>query len=440
MATIMDERPTRKQQGTISRVRRSHAAAASAARAAGKVALFLDGHNPITRQVARGVMEFVRNGHGRPQASSAAHLPRWNIVLGDDLRGVVPSARAGFVGVIGCLGDARLVAAMKAGSLPVVGVACCCEPQAIRSLGLSAQVVLDEERIAELAAEHLIACGLMSLAYVTTGQEREARGQAFERHAKTAQRSCHVERLPEPAGKAAMGNGAATIQSDTTNESKIEQLCRWLQSQDVPVGVLACDDAHARLVIDACRRVGRRVPEEVAVIGVGNDDLLCEAAVPPLSSIDPGFFQLGSAAAATLDAILRPRRGRAVQTRVEVAAIGPVSRRSTDMLAISDTLVAEAVRIVRGRPAADITVDMLALQLGLSRSTLEQRFRRSIGCSVHDEIVRSRLAEVRRIIGNPQLPMKQVAQSCGFGSVSYMTTFLKKHLGVTPGQLRGGRS
>ena len=99
MATIMDERPTRKQQGTISRVRRSHAAAASAARAAGKVALFLDGHNPITRQVARGVMEFVRNGHGRPQASSAAHLPRWNIVLGDDLRGVVPSARAGFGGV-----------------------------------------------------------------------------------------------------------------------------------------------------------------------------------------------------------------------------------------------------------------------------------------------------------------------------------------------------
>jgi LacI family transcriptional regulator len=439
MATIMDERPTRKQQGTISRVRRSHAAAASAARAAGKVALFLDGHNPITRQVARGVMEFVRNGHGRPQASSAAHLPRWSIVLGDDLRGAVPSARTGFVGVIGCLGDARLVAAMKAGSLPVVGVACCCEPQAIRSLGLSAQVVLDEERIAALAAEHLIACGLMSLAYVTTGQEREARGQAFERHAKAAQRSVHVERLPEPAGKAAKRNGAATIGSDTTNESKIEQLCRWLESQDVPVGVLACDDAHARLVIDACRRVGRRVPEEVAVIGVGNDDLLCEAAVPPVSSIDPGFFQLGSAAAATLDAMLRPRRGRAVQTRVEVAAIGPVSRRSTDMLAIDDEQVAEAVRIVRGRPAADITVDVLALQLGLSRSTLEQRFRRSIGCSVHDEIVRSRLAEVRRIIGNPQLPMKQVAQACGFGSVSYMTTFLKKHLGVTPGQLRGGR-
>jgi LacI family transcriptional regulator len=248
-----------------------------------------------------------------------------------------------------------------------------------------------------------------------------------------------VERLPEPAGKAAKGGAAATIGSDTANESKIQQLCRWLESQAVPVGVLACDDAHARLVIDACRRVGRRVPEEVAVIGVGNDDLLCEAAVPPLSSIDPGFFQLGSAAAATLDAILRPRRGRAVETRVEVAAIGPVSRRSTDMLAIDDEQVAEAVRIVRGRPAADLTVDVLALQLGLSRSTLEQRFRRSIGCSVHDEIVRSRLAEVRRIIGNPQLPMKQVAQACGFGSVSYMTTFLKKHLGVTPGQLRGGR-
>ena len=307
MATIMDERPTRKQQGTISRVRSPHAAAPSVARAAGKVALFLDVHNPITRQVARGVMEFVRDGHGRPQAGSSAHLPRWSIVLGDDLRGVVPSARTGFVGLIGCLGDARLVAAVKAGSLPVVGVACCCEPQPIRSLGLSAQVVLDEERIAELAAEHLIACGLMSLAYVTTGESCEARGQAFERHAKAAQRSCHVERLAEPAGKAAKG-GAAAIESDKTNESKIQQLCRWLESQAVPVGVLACDDAHARLVIDACRRVGRRVPEEVAVIGVGNDDLLCEAAVPPLSSIDPGFFQLGSAAAATLDAILRPRR------------------------------------------------------------------------------------------------------------------------------------
>ena len=439
MATIMDERPTRKQQGTISRVRSPHAAAPSVARAAGKVALFLDVHNPITRQVARGVMEFVRDGHGRPQAGSSAHLPRWSIVLGDDLRGVVPSARTGFVGLIGCLGDARLVAAVKAGSLPVVGVACCCEPQPIRSLGLSAQVVLDEERIAELAAEHLIACGLMSLAYVTTGESCEARGQAFERHAKAAQRSCHVERLAEPAGKAAKG-GAAAIESDKTNESKIQQLCRWLESQAVPVGVLACDDAHARLVIDACRRVGRRVPEEVAVIGVGNDDLLCEAAVPPLSSIDPGFFQLGSAAAATLDAILRPRRGRSLEPRVEVAAIGPVARGSTDMLAIEDELVAEAVRIVRGRPAAVITVKTLALQLGLSRSTLEQRFRRSVGCSVHDEIVRARLAEVRRIIGDSQLTMKQVAMACGFGSVSYMTTFLKKHLGVTPGQLRDSRA
>ena len=433
MATIMDERPTRKQQATISRVRRSDAAAV------GKVALFLDGHNPITRQVARGVMEFLRDGHGRPQPGASALVPRWNIVLGDDLGGTVPSARDGFIGVIGCLGDARLAAAVKAGSLPVVGVACCCEPQAIRSLGLSAQVVLDEERIAELAAEHLIACGLMSLAYVTTGESREARGQAFERHAKAAQRSCHVERLADHVGTPSRGGAAATTESDTAHESKIEQLCRCLESQAVPVGVLACDDTHARLVIDACRRVGRRVPEEVAVIGVGNDDLLCEAAVPPLSSIDPGFFQLGSAAAATIDAILRPRRGRAVETRVEVAAIGPVARRSTDMLAISDTLVAEAVRIVRGRPAADITVDVLALQLGLSRSTLEQRFRRAVGCSVHDEIVRSRLAEVRRIIGNPELTMKQVAMACGFGSVSYMTTFLKKHLGVTPGQLRGIR-
>jgi LacI family transcriptional regulator len=439
MATIMEERTTRKQQGTTSRVRRSHTAASSAARAAGKVALFLDGHNPITRQVARGVMEFLRTREGGSQAGRSSLALRWSIVLGDDLRGVVPSARAGFVGVIGCLGDARLAAAVRAGSLPVVGVACCCEPQAIRSLGLSAQVVLDEERIAELAAEHLIACGLMSLAYVTTGASREARGQAFERHAREAQRSCHVERLADHAGKASQGDGAV-VKAKDANEIKIRQLCRWLDSQAVPVGVLACDDAHARLVIDACRRVGRRVPEEVAVIGVGNDDLLCEAAVPPLSSIDPGFFQLGSAAAATLDAILRPRRGRAVETRVEVAAIGPVSRRSTDMLAIDDEQVAEAVRIVRGRPAADLTVDALALEIGLSRSTLEQRFRRAVGCSVHDEMVRSRLAEVRRIIGNPQLSMKQVAMACGFGSVSYMTTFLKKHLGMTPGQLRGSRS
>jgi LacI family transcriptional regulator len=439
MATIMEERTTRKQRGTAGRARLARAAVTAAAGPAGKVALFLDAHNPITRQVALGVMNFVRNGHGGPQSKSAAHLPRCSIVLGDDLRGEVPSARAGFVGVIGCLGDARLAAAVKAGSLPVVGVACCCEPQPIRSLGLSAQVVLDEERIAKLAAEHLIACGLMSLAYVTTGESREARGQAFARHAKESQRSCHVERLAEPAGTASQGDGAV-IEANDANDMKIRQLCRWLESQAVPVGVLACDDAHARLVIDACRRVGRRVPEEVAVIGVGNDDLFCEAAVPPLSSIDPGFFQLGTAAAATLDAILRPRRGRAVETRVKVAAIGPVSRRSTDMLAIDDEQVAEAVRIVRGRPAADLTADVLALQLGLSRSTLEQRFRRAVGCSVHEEMVRMRLAEVRRIIGNPELSMKQVAVACGFGSVSYMTTFLKKHLGLTPGQLRGSRT
>ena len=420
MAIVIDERATRTYQ--------TAARGENRGTVGGRVAIFLDGHNPITRQVARGVMEFMpRIQAGRSGRPTPENTP-WSIVLADDLANTVPSADDGFLGVIGSPDDDRLAIAIKAGNLPIVSVACCCEPQPLRSLRLSAQVAFDEERIGALAAQHLVACGLTSLAYVTTAQHLESRGRAFERHARALHRSCQVERLGAPLGDA------------SSAEPRLRQLCRWLESQTCPIGVFACDDSHGRLVIDACRRVGRRVPEDVAVLGVGNDDIACGSTSPPLSSIDPGFSRLGVAAAETLEAILRPRPGRSTPRLVTVAPVGVVTRQSTDVLSTDDEFVSRALQILRGQPLSDVSVEGVAKVLGLSRSSLEQRFRKTLGYSMHAEIVRTRLAEVQRLIGDPRLSLKQVASNCGFGSVSYMTTFLKKHLGVTPGQLRHRRT
>jgi len=422
VAVLTDERHNRNVEHPA---RVSRGGSPSRAPEIARVAFFFDPADPAARQAAGGAIAFSRVGD----------QPPWDVVLGDDFLDewgdVTPAALRDFVGVIGCLGDAQVEAAVRCGSLPVVGVSCSARPQDTRSLGLSAHVAPDEDAIAALAVQHLVACGFMSLAFVTDSPEPDGLERSFVKRAAAARRSCQIVRIENVAGR----NGG-----DRRSGEPLSRLYGWLESQERPLGVCACDDLHGRLVIKACRQVGCRVPDDVAVVGVGNNSLVCEASTPPLSSVDVGLFRIGEEAARTLGSILGRQRSRATAGLVQVKPAGFVARRSSDTLAIADEPVAEAMRFIRGHAATDLSIDALAARVALSRSSLDQRFLDAIGLTVHQAIVQERLAECRRVIGNRELSLKQVATACGFGSVSYMTTFLKRHLGLTPGQLREGVS
>jgi LacI family transcriptional regulator len=199
---------------------------------------------------------------------------------------------------------------------------------------------------------------------------------------------------------------------------------------------MACNDVRARHVLEACRTLGLRVPHDVAVLGVDNDEMICELTSPPLSSVDQAARRIGYEAATLLDRMIREGVAASAAARVVVPPIGVVSRTSTDAMATSDEAVVTALLRLRANPLMKPDIARIAEEVCLSRPTLETRFKAVVGRSIHDESVRLRVAAIRRLITQTDLPLKTISSRAGFSSVQYMTTFLHRHTGTTPARLR----
>jgi LacI family transcriptional regulator len=182
--------------------------------------------------------------------------------------------------------------------------------------------------------------------------------------------------------------------------------------------------------------VGRQVPSEAAIVGVGNDELACEATRPTLSSVDVGLIRFGQEAARLLGLILDGSEADPAVRGMAVPPLRVVARQSTDALAVGDPLVAASLRELRQRLADPPTPAQLARLFGLSRASLERRLKTAIGRSIHGELLRLRVTEARRLLAETDLPIRDVAAAAGFGSVQYMTTVMKRQSGLTPAQLR----
>jgi LacI family transcriptional regulator len=178
------------------------------------------------------------------------------------------------------------------------------------------------------------------------------------------------------------------------------------------------------------------VPDEVAVIGVDNDEPLCEVCLPPLSSIEAGHTSVGYQAATLLDSLLQgqalPKKPQLVEPREIIA------RPSTDVLAVGDPMVAAALRLIREQAHTGLKVDALARQVGASRSVLQRRFRALLKRSVHQEILGTRIKRARDLLVATDLPLLQVAERAGFKHQEYMGAVFRARVGKTPAQVRGG--
>ena len=283
----------------------------------------------------------------------------------------------------------------------------------------------DNAATGRLAAEHFIEQGFARLAYYGIAASRvnswsPQRAKAFQQRARQSGIPCSIY-----AGR----YGAARKWTQLQGE-----LRDWLESLEKPVGVMAANDARARHVLEACRTAGLRVPEDVAVLGVDNDEILCELTVPPLSSIELGARSLGYRAAALLDRLMGGRPVRRLRRLVEPK--GVVVRRSTSILAIADPDVATAVAHIRSHACDPILVGDVLEAVGVARSTLEPRFKTIMGRTIHGEIQRVQIEQVRRLIATTDLPLKQVATMAGFAHVHYMTTMFREHTGWTPAEYR----
>jgi LacI family transcriptional regulator len=209
---------------------------------------------------------------------------------------------------------------------------------------------------------------------------------------------------------------------------------RWLKLLPKPVGVLACNDVRGLHVLDACHRAGLHVPEEVAVIGVDDDPLLCELCDPPLSSVVPNMERIGYEAAEMLDGLMAGAEADPEERMIP--PIGVVTRQSTDVLAIDDARVALAVRFIRQHACHGITVRDVLDQIPLSRTALERHFRRYLGRSPQAEIRVIQLKRVKQLLAETDLKMERIAELAGFEHPEYLSVVFKRELGRTPGQFR----
>jgi len=208
-------------------------------------------------------------------------------------------------------------------------------------------------------------------------------------------------------------------------------LADWLNLLPKPVGIMTCDDEHGRHAVEACKIAGLRVPEQVAIVGVDNDELFCTLSDPALSSIAVNTRKAGYEAAALLDRLMTGSEKMAEQ-KIIVRPLHVVTRQSTDVLAIEDREVAEAIRFIHQNAKRPIQVSDAADAATLSRRVLEKRFRKIMGRSVYSEINRQRIQHITQMLVETDQSISQIALSLGYPSVKHIARCFRRERGMSP--------
>ncbi|MBY0522125.1 MAG: XylR family transcriptional regulator [Gemmataceae bacterium] len=381
------------------------------------VALLIESSREYGRGLLRGICSYVRtHGHWSvylqsrgPEDPPPPWLRTWH---GD--------------GIIARIESRDMERAIHATGLPAVDV---------RGL-IDASFPLietDDRAVARLAFEHLAERAFRHFAYCgfAGANYSERRLRYFPRFVEEAGFACHMYEVPAPRRSVGL---SSREQLALLFE---RQMLEWLKQLPRPIGIMACNDVCGQQVLNACRELEIPVPDEVAVVGVDNDSLYCELSDPPLSSVSPNTERIGYLAAEMLDRLIDGASPPCPKTFVEPT--GVVTRQSTDVLAIEDAEVVAAVRFIRERACEGINVEDVIRHVPLARRALERRFRKYLGRSPNEEIVRVRVKRVQDLLAAPELSLGTIASLAGFKHAEYMSAVFRKVVGRPPSQLRGRR-
>lgn len=302
-----------------------------------------------------------------------------------------------------------------------------CAPVTRRTVDGMVNIVTDNEAVGRMGAEHLLERGFHHFAFC--GLEgiywSQKRSEAFE--ARIAEAGYTTSVYQQPKSKDIQGLW----------EKEEPYLAEWLRSLPKPVGLMTCNDDRGQHVIDTCHADYLHVPGEVAVIGVDNDEFICELTNPQLSSICLNPEAAGYRAAAILD---RMMAGEQVKDTTIVG--GPtyaVARKSTDIMLIEDLLIVKALRYIRQSSQGPVQVTNVAEVLGISRRSLEQRFRKAVGRTVHEEIQFARVDRITRLLVETNLSISQIAHVLSFSSTKQLDRVFVRRSGMTPSEYRRER-
>ena len=283
---------------------------------------------------------------------------------------------------------------------------------------------IDHELTGELAARHLLERGFRNFGFC-----------GFSDHLWSRKRFLGFEKTIQDAGFST--ELFESPWGDNKGESwdrQQEKVGQWLNQIPRPAGIMACNDMRGQHVLDACRREEISVPEEIAVIGVDNDELLCNFCDPPLSSVVLNPERVGYEASRMLDQLMTGRKTS--KEEVVFPPVGIQTRLSTDVLAIEDPLIASAVQYIRQHACDGISVNDLMEKFDVSRSILERRFRQYLKHSPQAEIRNVQLRRVKQLLAETDLSLEQISTLAGYEHSEYMSVVFKRELQITPGKFR----
>ncbi len=279
-------------------------------------------------------------------------------------------------------------------------------------------IITDSAAIGCMAAEHFLDRGFRNFACCGLDEFAWSRG-----------RTQHFQQRLQQAGFAADLYRAPRVKRGRAVRNEQSRIADWLRQLPKPVAVMCCNDDRALLVVEACKLVNCSVPDDVAVLGVDDDVLVCDLADPPISSIALNTDGAGYEAARLLDSLMK---GSAMTGQViPVQPTHIVTRMSTDMLAVADRDMAAALRFIRRHANRLIQVDDVVEATTASRRVLEKRFKAILHRSVHQEIRRVRVNNMIRLLVGTDMSIADIAAHCGFDGVEHIARHFRKETGLS---------
>ena len=286
------------------------------------------------------------------------------------------------------------------------------------------RLALNNTQVARLAAEHLIGLGLKHLAYhgVKDRCYSAERLQGFNQVAKRSKLKVNSFCMPH------------MIKDALWNE-RYELVKRWLKKLPLPVGIFAVSDYRALIILSACKDLGLRVPEDVAVIGVDNDLMVCEFSIPTLTSVCVNPYRMGLEAARLLDGLMRGEPPPSKPILIEPTEV--VARASTNVLHITDPAVKKAIEFMQSHFSEPIKIDTVAEAVGVSRRLLEMRFRSERNTSPAEFLIHLRLQKAKSmIVSQTRRPTEEIARTSGFGTGKNLRAAFRRILNASPNDFR----
>ena len=324
-------------------------------------------------------------------------------------------------GVIAQVGREELHRLLENSGIPYVDLAQTLPDDSIM------RVCVDHEAIGKMAAEYFIQNRFREFGFVGEANHRFSllRESGYVQTLRDRGYECHILRrnilqIFQPS--------LAIAETDT-------RLAKWLMRLPLPIALFAVTDFRGMKVLEMCRKLGLKVPAEVAVLGVDNDALFCNLEHPPLSSIAQPSHEMGYQAAKMLDALMA---GETVKRRqIALPPLRVVVRQSSDITAVNDKLVADALAFIRAHAGEPITVKDVCREVLVSRRLLEMRFQKELNCTPLEEIRRTRIARAKQLLTDTDRPMSEIAKNSGFQSSARFSVVFHQYTGITPIAYRG---